>query len=47
MFMSSPTAGESMHLMYLLAITAASRSIHLSMAYFVPDDLAVRTCSRR
>jgi len=44
MFMSSPTGGaESMHLMYLLAITAASRSIHLSMAYFVPDDLAVRT----
>ena len=32
-----------MHLMYLLALTAASHSIHLSMAYFVPDDLAVRT----
>jgi cardiolipin synthase len=44
MFSSSPTAGaESMHLMYLLAITAASRSIQLSMSYFVPDDLAVRT----
>jgi cardiolipin synthase len=44
MFMSSPTSGaESMHLMYLLALTAASRSIHLSMAYFVPDDLSVRT----
>ena len=44
MFSSSPTGGaESMHLMYLLAITAASRSIQLSMAYFVPDDLAVRT----
>ena len=44
MFSSSPTGGaESMHLMYLLAITAASRSIELSMAYFVPDDLAVRT----
>jgi cardiolipin synthase len=42
--MSSPTGGaESMHLMYLLALTAASRSIHLSMAYFVPDDLALRT----
>ena len=37
MFSSSPTGGaESMHLMYLLAITAASRSIELSMAYFVP-----------
>jgi cardiolipin synthase len=44
MFSSSPTGGaESMHLMYLLAITAASRSIQLSMAYFVPDDLSVRT----
>jgi cardiolipin synthase A/B len=43
MFMSSPTGGaESMHLMYLLAIAAATRSIQLSMAYFVPDDLAVR-----
>ena len=43
MFMSSPTGGsESMHLMYLLAITAAQRSIYLSMAYFVPDDLAVK-----
>jgi cardiolipin synthase len=42
-FMSSPSGGsESMHLMYLLAITAAQRSIHLSMAYFVPDDLAVK-----
>jgi cardiolipin synthase len=42
-FMSSPEGGaESMHLMYLLAITAAQRSIHLSMAYFVPDELAVR-----
>jgi cardiolipin synthase A/B len=42
-FMSSPSGGaESMHLMYLLSITAAQRSIHLSMAYFVPDELAVR-----
>jgi cardiolipin synthase len=29
-------------LLYLLAITAASRSIDLSASYFVPDDLAVR-----
>ncbi|MDQ6621564.1 MAG: phospholipase D-like domain-containing protein [Pseudomonadota bacterium] len=42
MFESSPTGGsESMHLMYLLAITAAERSIALSSSYFVPDDLAV------
>jgi cardiolipin synthase len=31
-----------MQLMYLLAITAASRSIDLSAAYFVPDDLTLR-----
>lgn len=42
MFSSSPAGGsESMQLMYLLAITAASRSIDLSAAYFVPDDLAI------
>jgi cardiolipin synthase len=42
-FMSSAAGGsESMHLMYLLAITAAQRSIYLSMAYFVPDELAVK-----
>ena len=40
-FMSSPEGGaESMHLMYLLSIAAARRSIDLSMAYFVPDDLS-------
>jgi cardiolipin synthase len=27
--------------MYLLSIAAATRSIHLSMAYFAPDDVAV------
>jgi cardiolipin synthase len=43
MFSSSPTGGsESMHLMYLLAITAATRSIHLSNSYFVPDELVER-----
>ena len=43
MFSSSPTGGsESMELMYLLAITAASHSIDLSAAYFVPDDLTMR-----
>nr|WP_251140788.1 phospholipase D-like domain-containing protein [Rhodoferax sp. U11-2br] len=40
MFSSSPSGGsESMKLMYLLAVTAASRSIDLSAAYFVPDAL--------
>jgi cardiolipin synthase len=40
LFYSSPNGGsESMELMYLLAITAAGRSIYLSSAYFVPDDL--------
>jgi cardiolipin synthase len=40
-FSSSPTGGsESMKLMYLLAITAAKRSINLSSAYFVPDPLS-------
>ena len=43
MFSSSTTGGsESMHLMYLLAITAARRTIHLSNSYFVPDELAVK-----
>jgi cardiolipin synthase len=43
MFSSSPTGGsESMHLMYLMAITAARHSIDLSSAYFVPDELTVR-----
>ena len=41
-FSSSPSGGsESMQLMYLLAITAASRSIDLSASYFVPDELTV------
>lgn len=40
-FSSSPEGGsESMQLMYLLSITSAARSIDLSSAYFVPDDLA-------
>jgi len=39
-FSSSPSGGsESMQLMYLFAIAAASRSIDLSAAYFVPDEL--------
>ncbi len=40
LFYSSPTGGSaSMELMYLLAITAAERSIDLSSSYFVPDAL--------
>ena len=43
MFSSSPSGGaESMQLMYLLSITAASRTIDLSAAYFVPDEMASR-----
>ncbi len=42
-FSSSPTGGsDSMELMYLLAITAAKRSIRLSSSYFVPNDMALR-----
>jgi cardiolipin synthase len=40
-FKSSRDGGaESMHLMYLIAITAATESIDLSMAYFVPDEVS-------
>jgi cardiolipin synthase len=50
-FKSSPSGGgDSMLLMYLLAITAAERSIDLSAAYFVPDELtrtALRDALRR
>ena len=43
MFSSSPQGGsESMHLMYLLAITAAHQSIDLANAYFVPDEMAIK-----
>jgi cardiolipin synthase len=42
MFSSSPTNGaDDMELMYLMAITAASRTLHLASAYFVPDGLAI------
>jgi cardiolipin synthase len=40
---SSPGGGgESMQVLYLLSIAAAARSIHLSAAYFVPDNNEVR-----
>jgi len=42
-FKSSPEGGsESMHLMYLLSVASAAKSIDLAMAYFVPDELALR-----
>ena len=42
MYKSSTDGGaDSTHLMYLLSIAAATRSIDLSMAYFVPDKLAL------
>lgn len=43
-FTSSPGGGsESMQLMYLVAIASATRSLRLSMSYFVPDDVALDT----
>jgi len=43
MFASSPNGGsESMLMMMLLAITAATRSIDIANAYFVPDDVTRR-----
>ena len=42
LFKSSSDGGsESMHLMYLLSVASARKSIDLSMAYFVPDELAL------
>ena len=42
MFGSSPAGGsDSMHLMVLLALTAARSSIDIENAYFVPDRLSV------
>ncbi len=44
MFASSPKGGsESMLMMYLLAMTAATRSIDISSSYFVPDELTRKT----
>ncbi len=43
MFSSSPSGGgDSMVLMYLMAITAAKESIDLSSAYFVPDEIITK-----
>jgi cardiolipin synthase A/B len=46
-FSSSPSGGsESMLMMYLLAITAAKKSIDLSSAYFVPDAITRRALAK-
>ncbi len=43
MVSSSPTGGsETVHLMYLLSIAAAAKTIHLASSYFVPDESAVQ-----
>jgi cardiolipin synthase A/B len=43
-FMSGPTEGpQRARLGYLFAIASARHSVDISQAYFVPDDLAVRT----
>ncbi|WP_233834427.1 cardiolipin synthase [Paraburkholderia sp. ZP32-5] len=42
MFSSSPSGGsDDMQLMYLMAITSATHSLHLASAYFVPDKLTI------
>ena len=51
MFASSPAGGSaSLHLMVLLAITAARRTIDIENSYFVPDSLTIEAlcdaCSR-
>ncbi|MHB1333636.1 MAG: cardiolipin synthase [Sulfuriferula sp.] len=44
MFKSSPKEGSvSMRLMYLLSISSAQHSIRIANAYFVPDDLAIKS----
>jgi cardiolipin synthase A/B len=41
---TSPGGGsESMQLMYLVSIAAAAKSIRISAAYFVPDEVEIRT----
>jgi cardiolipin synthase len=41
-FTSAPGGGsETMHMMYMLSIAAAARSIRLSASYFVPDEIGV------
>jgi cardiolipin synthase len=42
MFSSSPAGGsENVELMYHMALTASAKTIDLSMAYFVPDEVSL------
>lgn len=42
LFIASPAGGsESMHLMYLMAVTSAVNTIDLAASYFVPDELLI------
>jgi len=44
MFMSSSEEGsESARLMFLMSIASAAKTVRISSAYFVPDDLSVET----
>lgn len=44
MFSSSPEGGSSsLHLMVLLAIAAATKTIDIENSYFVPDELTIKT----
>jgi cardiolipin synthase len=40
---SADDSDENARLMYMLAITSAERSVRIANAYFVPDELAVKT----
>src|SRR5690606_13445255 len=43
-FQSSPDGGsDSVRLMFLMSLAAASRSVRIGTAYFVPDDLTRAT----
>lgn len=42
LFIASPAGGsESMHLMYLMAVASAARTIDIAAAYFVPDSMLI------
>jgi cardiolipin synthase len=42
LFIASPAGGsESMHLMYLMAVASAARTIDLAASYFIPDELLI------
>lgn len=43
LFIASPSGGsESNHLMYLMAVSSAARTIDLAASYFVPDELLIK-----